>query len=58
MCYILFFKNNLSNYLFFTIKIVSKFMQELHYNYSFKFVSCVHLSFLIFVSSELMSAKY
>ena len=42
----------------FIIKIVSKFMWGQHYNYSLKFVSCVHLIFLIFVPSELMSTKY
>ena len=29
-----------------------------NHNYPLKFVPCVHLSFLIFVPSELMSAKY
>ena len=33
-------------------------MRKPHYNYSLQFVPCVHQSFLIFVSSELMSAKY
>ena len=29
-----------------------------YHNYLFKFVSCVHLNFLIFVPNELMNAKY
>ena len=29
-----------------------------HHNYPFKFMPCVYFSFLIFVSNELMSAKY
>ena len=33
-------------------------MREPHYSYSLKFVLCVNQSFLIFVSSELMSVKY
>ena len=33
-------------------------MWRLHHNYSLKYVPRVYLSFLIFVSSELMSAKY
>ena len=37
---------------------MSIFMWGLHYNYSLKFVPCIHLSFLIFVPSELMSVKY
>ena len=37
---------------------MSKFMWELHHNYPIKHMPCVYLIFLIFVSSELMSAKY
>ena len=37
---------------------MSKFIWGLHYNYPLKHVLCVYLGFLIFVSSELMSAKY
>ena len=37
---------------------MSKFMWELHHNYPIKYMPCVYLIFLIFVSSELMSAKY
>ena len=37
---------------------MSKFMWGLHHHYPLKHVSCVYLSFLIFVSSELISAKY
>ena len=39
---------------------MSKFMRGLRRNYSFKFMPlpCVQLGFLIFVSRELMSAKY
>ena len=33
-------------------------MWELHHNYPLKHMLCVYLSFLIFVSSELMSIKY
>ena len=37
---------------------MSKFIWGLHHNYPLKHVPCVYLGFLIFVSSELMSAKY
>jgi len=37
---------------------VSKFIWGPHHNYPLKFVSCIHSSFVIFKSNELMSAKY
>ena len=37
---------------------MSIFMWGSHHNYSLKFVLCIHLSFLIFMLSELMSVKY
>ena len=37
---------------------VSKFMWGQHHNYPLKFMPCVHFSFLIFVSNELINAKY
>ena len=40
------------------LRYVFKFMWVPHHNYPLKFVPCVHLSFLIFVLSELISAKY
>ena len=37
---------------------MSKFIRGPNYNYPLKFVLCVHLNFLIFVSSKLMGSKY